>query len=81
MLKFSYKFTNTGNGDLILKTVNATCGCTAPEWPKEAIAPGETGEIKVTFDSKDRVGYNAKGVNLETNAGKVNLVFEVYVIE
>jgi hypothetical protein len=32
-----FKFTNTGKGPLILNTVQPSCGCTTPEWPKELI--------------------------------------------
>ncbi|MBR9861805.1 DUF1573 domain-containing protein, partial [bacterium] len=74
-LKFSYGFKNTGSADLKITHVHPTCGCTVAKWPKEAIAPGKTGSIDVEFDTKDRVGYNAKGVNIESNAGTVNLVF------
>ena len=34
-----------------LENVQASCGCTTPEWSKEAIAPGASANIKV--------GYNA----------------------
>lgn len=30
------------------------CGCTVPDWPREPIAPGKMGEIKVEFDSKNK---------------------------
>lgn len=46
-----FKITNTGTTPLKLDNVQATCGCTTPEWNKEAIAPGATEQIKV--------GYNA----------------------
>lgn len=45
-------FTNNGNTPVKLTNVQASCGCTTPEWEKEKIyQPGDTGEIKV--------GYNA----------------------
>lgn len=46
-----FKVTNTGPTPLVLEDVQASCGCTTPEWSKEPIAPGATTEIKV--------GYNA----------------------
>jgi hypothetical protein len=81
ILTFFYHFTNEGDADFIIEGVHPTCGCTTPEWPRQAIKPGQTSKIKVSFDSKDRLGYNAKGVNIHSNAGDINLVFEVYVIE
>src|SRR6185295_17700598 len=44
-------FTNTGTTPLSLQNVQASCGCTTPEWSKDAVAPGAT--------SKITVGYNA----------------------
>ncbi len=68
MVKHSFKFTNTGDKDLVLFSVNATCGCTVPEdWPKNPIAPGEGGEIKVIFNSLNKVGAVNKTVNVEAN--------------
>lgn len=49
-----FKFKNTGKEPLIITKANATCGCTVPDWPKEAIAPGKSGEIKVVYDSKGK---------------------------
>jgi hypothetical protein len=49
-----FKFKNTGNEPLIISNAKGSCGCTVPEWPKDAIAPGKSGEIKVVFDSKGK---------------------------
>lgn len=80
-LTFYYKFKNEGDEDFIITHVHPTCGCTSPEWPQTPIKPGESSQIKVVFDTKGRIGYNAKGVNIESNAGEINLVFEVTVVE
>jgi hypothetical protein len=42
-----FKFENTGTEPLILSNVSTTCGCTASNWPRDPIAPGKTGEIKI----------------------------------
>lgn len=57
-----YKFTNTGNEPLIISNAKGSCGCTVPEWPKEPIPVGGSGEIMVRFDSKNKgkVGGNAQ---------------------
>lgn len=62
-----FKFTNTGNADLIISDVKSTCGCTVPEKPKGPIAPGKSGEIKVKYDTK-RVGPIRKTVTVYSNA-------------
>ncbi|MBK9254367.1 MAG: DUF1573 domain-containing protein [Saprospiraceae bacterium] len=55
-----FKFTNTGKEPLIINNAKGSCGCTVPEWPKEPIAPGKTGEIKVVFDSKGKGAVGGK---------------------
>ena len=46
-----FKFTNTGEAPLVIYNATGSCGCTVPKWSKEPIAPGATGEIKVSFNS------------------------------
>lgn len=55
-----FKFTNTGKEPLVINNAKGSCGCTVPEWPKEPIAPGKTGEIKVVFDSKGKGAAGGK---------------------
>lgn len=65
---FNYRFQNTGNKALIISSATASCGCTVPEKPEEPIKPGETGFLKVVFNSKGRVGPVHKEVNVVSNA-------------
>ena len=51
-----YKFKNTGNEPLVIANAKASCGCTVPDWPKDPIEPGKSGEIKVQFDSGGKGG-------------------------
>ena len=60
------KFTNVGKEPLIIKNARGSCGCTVPTWPKEAIAPGETGEIKVRY-ATNRLNKFTKSITLTTN--------------
>ena len=46
-----FEIVNTGTEPLRLENVQASCGCTTPEWSHDAIQPGATSPIKV--------GYNA----------------------
>ncbi len=48
---YSFEITNAGKTELKLDNVAASCGCTTPEWSRDAIAPGANAVIKV--------GYNA----------------------
>ena len=62
-----FVFTNTGNKPLKISNAKGSCGCTVPQWPREEIAPGATGEIKVRYDTK-RVGVSNKSVTIQSNA-------------
>lgn len=63
-----FQFKNTGDKPLVLNNVLTTCGCTAPEWPKEPVAPGETAEIKVVFNSSGKMGRQNKIITVRSNA-------------
>ena len=45
-----FKFKNTGDGPLVIHQAIASCGCTVPQYPKEPIKPGESGEVTVTYN-------------------------------
>lgn len=60
------KFTNTGKEPLIIKSARGNCGCTVPTWPREAVNPGETKEIKIRY-ATNRIGPFHKKVTLVTN--------------
>lgn len=62
-----FKFKNTGKEPLIISMARGSCGCTVPEWPKEPIKPGESGVIKVSYDTK-RTGPINKNVTITSNA-------------
>lgn len=62
-----FEFTNTGDAPLIVSDVKSSCGCTVPEKPKDPVAPGATGVIKVKYDT-NRVGKIRKTVTVYSNA-------------
>ena len=65
--EFDFKFTNTGKEDLIIEDCKGSCGCTVPEWPKEAIKPGQSAAIKVKFDSTKKEKDQEKSVTITAN--------------
>lgn len=71
-----FKFTNTGKEPLILQQPQSSCGCTVPTWPKEPILPGESNEIKVTYNTK-RVGPINKTVTIRSNAKTSTVVLRI----
>ena len=66
-LEVSFRFKNTGKKPLVIVNVNASCGCTIPETPKEPFAPGAEGFIKAKFNSSNRVGPNRKEIYVTAN--------------
>ncbi len=72
-----FKFKNTGKEPLVIQNAKGSCGCTVPEWPREPIAPGKSGEIKVQFDSKNKQGKQTKNVTITANTDPVNTILKV----
>ncbi len=68
VVSYSFKFKNTGNIDLIVRSVKASCGCTVVKKPEKPIKPGEEEYLEVTFDSNRRSGFQHKTVTVLTNA-------------
>ena len=62
-----FKYTNTGKDPLLISQCNGSCGCTAPQCPKESILRGQSGIIKVHYDTK-RPGPFTKTVTVQSNA-------------
>ncbi len=62
-----FTFTNTGEEPLVISNAVGSCGCTVPEYPKEPVAPGEKGEIKVVFSSGKKEGAQTKNVTITAN--------------
>jgi len=76
-----YKFTNTGKSPLIITAAVASCGCTTPNWPKTPIAPGQSAQVTVEFNSTGKVGLQDKMITITANTNPaqtvVHLVGEV----
>ncbi len=64
-----FEFTNIGDTPLIITQAKGSCGCTVPSYPKEPIAPGQTGTIKAQFNAAS-VGVFNKTVTLTANTGQ-----------
>ncbi|NNK82947.1 MAG: DUF1573 domain-containing protein [Flavobacteriaceae bacterium] len=71
-----FKFTNIGDAPLVISKVKSSCGCTVPSWPKEAILPGENGEIKVKYDTR-RVMPIRKTITVNSNAERPTVALKI----
>ena len=74
ILDCEFKFKNIGNIDLYIHQAFASCGCTVPDYPTEAIKPGESGVIKVTYDGTHKApGTMRRSISIHTN-GKEEII-------
>ncbi len=76
----AFKFKNTGNTYLLIEFASGSCGCTVPEWPQKPIGPGESGEIVVNFDSKDKFGEQNQEVNIIANTDPIVTELKIKVV-
>jgi hypothetical protein len=65
-----FEFTNTGDKDLLVTTVKASCGCTATDYTKSAVAPGQKGYIEASYNPYNRPGSFNKNIRVTTNEPK-----------
>lgn len=72
-----FKFKNNGKEPLIITQAQGSCGCTVPEYPKEPVKQGQTGTIKVTFNSAGKTGAQDKTVTITSNAKNSPVVLHV----
>jgi hypothetical protein len=63
-----FVFRNTGSEPLMILNVQTTCGCTASDWPKTPLAPGDSNSIQITFNSAKKQGRINKIVTVYTNS-------------
>ncbi len=81
-VEVAYRFKNSGTKNLVISDVTASCGCTIPEKPEQAFAPGEDGIIKAKFDSRNKKGEVRKSVYVtaNTNPNSQELIFRADII-
>jgi hypothetical protein len=76
MVNHVFKFKNTGNTPLVILSAKASCGCTVPEYTKDPVAPGESGEIKVTYNGSGS-GQISKSVTVTSNTEPAENVLQI----
>jgi hypothetical protein len=75
--KFDFEFTNEGKEPLILSNVQASCGCTTPEWPKEPILPGKSAKVTAIYNTQGRPGQFTKSITVSSNAKTPSIVLMI----
>lgn len=72
-----FEFKNTGSQPLIIEQVNASCGCTTPDWTKEPVMPGKNGFVAATYNPANRPGNFAKTIRVTTNSVESLIVLTI----
>lgn len=62
-----FTFKNTGTAPFLIQRVQASCGCTTPDYTNEPVLPGKEGRIKVTYSTTGRPGTFSKDVTVFSN--------------
>jgi len=64
----TFSFVNKGPGTALIADVSTTCGCTVPKtWPREPLAPGDRGEVEVSFNTHEKSGDQDKVISVVGN--------------
>ena len=67
-VEYVFNFENTGDTPLIITNIKVTCGCTATDWSRDPIPPGEKSSITVKFNSTGKLNKQNKVVTIVSNA-------------
>jgi len=71
-----FAFTNTTKNTVLITNVKASCGCTATNYTKTPIKPGETGIVTATFNAAN-AGPFSKNITVTTNDSDVNKILSI----
>lgn len=74
-VKIKFVFTNTGNAPLIITEVEPSCGCTAADYTKTPVMPGQKGFVLATYDAEDS-GNFSKSITVTSNTKPANSILK-----
>lgn len=77
---YGFTLTNTGDEELVIYKIRASCGCTAVKYSAEPVHPGKSSVITASYNPKGRPGSFLKTITIATNAGDVLLRIKGEVI-
>jgi hypothetical protein len=66
---YTFEIKNTGTSPLKLDNVQASCGCTTPEWNRQPIPAGSSDKIRVGFNAASE-GHFEKYINITYNGNQ-----------
>ena len=78
IVKTSVKVTNTGNEPLVIVSCKGSCGCTTPQCPTSPIAPGQSVDVPIKFDTQGKAGSQSKDVTITANTVPAQTKFRIH---
>ncbi|MCO6462030.1 MAG: DUF1573 domain-containing protein [Saprospiraceae bacterium] len=78
IVETSVKVTNTGKEPLVIVSCKGSCGCTTPKCPTTPIAPGQSADIPIKFDTHGKPGNQSKDVTITANTVPAQTKFRIY---
>jgi hypothetical protein len=83
ILKYTFKYKNTGDEELVITKIQAPCGCTAVQTTQGTVKPGQWGEIQAQVNTSGYRGKIEKYIYVDTNVShmpRVTLTMDAVVI-
>jgi len=83
VLKYTFKYKNTGDEELVITKIQTPCGCTAVQTSKGTVKSGEWGEIQAQVNTSGFRGKIEKYIYVDTNVShmpRVTLTMNAFVI-
>lgn len=72
---------NSGNTELKIDNMEASCGCTVPILMKDVLASGEKTTLKITFSAPNKAGKEVKFVTLFSNGNAIKVITVEAIVE
>lgn len=81
IIERNIRYINTGKNPYFIKDIKVSCGCTIPSYDNKPIAPGDTGSVKIEYNSAKKNGFNMNKLSLygNTEPSERSVYFKVFV--
>jgi len=76
-VQYKFFFTNKSKTPLVIRKIEASCGCTTGNWTKSPVLPGKRGFVCVTFDPTNRPGNFSKTITVISNCKQLPCMLRV----
>ena len=73
-----FRFKNTGDKPLYLSDVRPTCGCTITDYTKNAVMPGQMGQVTGIFNSANHPGSFRKAITAKANTRNIAISYLIF---